>query len=80
MHLGTIFGLALTLVAAPQTSAPSDRFQAFQFFLGSWEGEGQGRPGKSQVSREYQLVLDGRFIEIHNRSLYSETRLRRVTR
>jgi hypothetical protein len=67
----TILGLAAALLAAAQTPAPSDRFQAFQFFLGSWEGEGQGRPGKSQVRREYELVLDGRFIEVRNRSLYA---------
>ena len=62
--------LAFAVLSAPQTAAPPDRFQAFQFFLGTWEGEGQGQPGKSQVSREYKLALDGRFIEVRNRSLY----------
>jgi hypothetical protein len=56
-----------------QNTAPTepDRFQALHFFLGAWEGEGQGQPGKSQMSREYTLVLDGRFIEVRNRSIYA---------
>jgi hypothetical protein len=65
-----------TLLTAPvwaqaPAAAEPDRFQAFRFFLGAWEGEGEGQPGKSRVSREYRLILDGRFIEVKNRSLYS---------
>lgn len=61
----------LPLLFAPQTTPPADRFEPFRFFLGKWEGEGQGKPGKSRVTREYTLVLDGRFIEVRNRSLYA---------
>jgi len=70
--MGTL-ALYLMLIAAAPTQAPAepDRFEAFRFFLGAWEGEGDGKPGKSQLSREYALVLDGRFIEVRNRSLYA---------
>ncbi len=51
--------------------AEPDRLQAFRFFLGTWEGEGEGQPGKSRVSREYAIVLDGRFIEVRNQSIYA---------
>jgi hypothetical protein len=61
----------LPFFLAPQTPPPADRFQPFQFFLGKWEGEGQGQPGRSRVTREYALVLDGRFIEVKNRSVYA---------
>jgi hypothetical protein len=63
----------MLIAAAPPAQAPGgpDRFEAFRFFLGAWEGEGEGKPGKSRVSREYALVLDGRFIEVRNRSLYA---------
>ncbi len=64
--------MPLTVPSWAQNTAPTepDRFQELHFLLGAWEGEGQGRPGKSQVSREYALVLDGRFIEVRNRSFY----------
>jgi hypothetical protein len=76
MRWGAIAAIGLTLAGAPARAqctqpAESDRFQAFRFFLGKWEGEGEGQPGKSRVSREYALVLDGRFIEVKNRSLYA---------
>jgi hypothetical protein len=77
MHNVATYVLCLTLLAAPTAAvapqpalAEPDRFQALHFFLGTWEGEGKGQPGKSQVSREYALVLDGRFIEVRNRSFY----------
>lgn len=63
--------MLLTAALGPQTETEPDRFEAFQFFLGAWEGEGQGKPGKSRVSREYTLVLDGRFIEVRNQSIYA---------
>jgi hypothetical protein len=63
--------LLTTLPAEAQTPPNPDRFESFQFFLGAWEGEGEGQPGKSRVSREYALVLDGRFIEVRNRSIYA---------
>ncbi len=65
-----VWGL-LTAPARAQTPTQPDRFEAFRFFLGPWEGEGAGKPGKSEVNREYTLVLDGRFIEVRNRSVYA---------
>ena len=60
MVTGALF--LMLIAAAPPAQAPGgpDRFEAFRFFLGAWEGEGEGKPGKSRVSREYALVLDGR--------------------
>jgi len=63
--------MLLTAAAVPQTPIEPDRFEAFRFFLGSWEGAGEGRPGKSRMNREYTLILDGRFIEVRNRSVYA---------
>ena len=62
----------LTVPTWSQAAATTpDRFETFRFFLGAWEGEGAGTPGKSKVTREYALVLDGRFIEVRNRSVYA---------
>jgi hypothetical protein len=66
-----LYLVLLTGPAGGQSPTEPDRFETFRFFLGAWEGSGEGRPGKSRVSREYALVLDGRFIEVRNRSLYA---------
>jgi hypothetical protein len=63
--------MLLSAAAVPQTPTKPDRFEAFQFFLGSWEGTGQGKPGKSRMNREYSPILDGRFVEVRNRSVYA---------
>ena len=40
-------------------------------FLGSWEGEGDGQPGHSQVERSYEAVAGGNFITARNVSTYA---------
>jgi hypothetical protein len=42
----------------------------FRFFLGRWDGTGSGKPGESQVEREYKFVLNEQFIQINDRSVY----------
>jgi len=71
MEAIAVYLMLLTAPAGAQTPTKPDHFDVFRFFLGAWEGSGEGRPGKSQVTRAYTLVLDGRFIEVRNRSFYS---------
>ena len=43
---------------------------SFNFFVGAWHGIGSGKPGASQVERSYQFVLNGKFLEVRNKSTY----------
>jgi hypothetical protein len=57
--------------AAPALQpAAADPFDAVAFMIGRWEGTSEGRPGKGTLRREYEKVLDGRFVRVHNRSEY----------
>ncbi|HZY09883.1 MAG TPA: hypothetical protein VFF29_01910 [Bacteroidota bacterium] len=47
-----------------------DTWEPIKFFIGSWEGTGKGEPGVSKVEREYQFVLDGKYIFAKNKSKY----------
>ena len=38
--------------------------------IGHWEGTGEGQSGVSRVERTYKSILDGRFIQVENRSVY----------
>jgi hypothetical protein len=38
--------------------------------IGTWEGQGEGRPGTSNVRRTYRWVLRGTFIEVKSASSY----------
>ena len=62
--------LFLPLVAPAQTPLPDDVWHHFKYFLGTWKGSGKGEPGNSTLEREYQLVLNGKFINIKHKSSY----------
>lgn len=42
-----------------------------EFLVGTWQGVGEGQPGKSQVERTYQFVLRGKFLQVKSQSLYA---------
>jgi hypothetical protein len=52
------------------TQDSADLWSPFRFFLGGWEGTGTGKPGLSSCDRDYELILDDRFIQVRNRSVY----------
>lgn len=62
------FWLLPSLVVAQ--SANQEIWEPFRYFIGSWEGTGKGQPGVSKTQREYRLVLNGKFIQAQNRSVY----------
>src|SRR5687768_18294394 len=60
---------ANTFVAQSNTNA--DVWQPMKYFVGEWEGIGNGKPGTSKVQRDYRLVLNGKFLQVQNRSEYA---------
>jgi hypothetical protein len=47
-----------------------DVWAPLRVFVGEWEGESQGEPGKGQSTRTYAFVLNNRFIQVRNQSVY----------
>ncbi len=45
-------------------------WRPFRFFIGTWIGSGQGKPGISRVERKYEFVLNNNFIFVQNKSVY----------
>jgi hypothetical protein len=41
--------------------------------IGKWSGTGEGPEGKGAYERSYQFVLNGKFIELRNKSIYPAT-------
>jgi len=56
--------------AFAQSTARPDPFAPIAFLVGKWEGTSEGQPGKGTLRREYERVLNGRFIRVRNRSDY----------
>ena len=42
----------------------------FNYFIGTWEGSGQGKAGHSRVERQYEFVLKNKFLFVRNKSIY----------
>lgn len=62
--------LVLPVLTPAQTAPSADTWQHFKFFIGTWKGNGKGESGVSEVEREYQLVLNGKFINVRHKSIY----------
>ena len=48
-------------------------WRPLQVFVGSWEGKGGGESGKGDYTRSYKSVLNKKYIEIRNKSVYPPT-------
>jgi hypothetical protein len=55
----------------PDSKEPS-AFEPIARLLGTWRGTGSGEPGDSKVERSYTSIMNGRFIEVRNRSVYAK--------
>lgn len=62
--------IAVSVAPAQSPPARSDPFEPVAFLVGRWEGTSEGQPGKGTLRREYERVLNGRFIRVRNRSEY----------
>jgi hypothetical protein len=62
--------LLLASVGLGQTPTPRDTWEPVKYLLGSWEGTGSGQPGVSRIQREYQFVLNNKYIQVQNKSTY----------
>lgn len=40
------------------------------FLIGSWQGTGAGQAGNSQVERSYRFILNDKYMEVRNKSIY----------
>lgn len=65
-----LIGLLFPSFLGGQTKTRTDVWEPLKFFVGKWEGTGTGKPGVSKVHREYRLVLNDKFMHVHNVSTY----------
>lgn len=62
--------LMISPFAAAQSTTASTAWEPLKFFVGTWEGTGKGKPGTSKIEREYQFVLNGKYLNVRSRSVY----------
>jgi len=62
--------LLLPAVTKAQLSKQDSLWLPLKSFIGKWTGESEGQPGKGKYARSYELVLNKKFIEVKNKSMY----------
>jgi hypothetical protein len=75
MTLFSVVWLAAALVISSlageqTTTTASNAWEPLKFFVGKWEGTGKGKPGTSKIEREYQFVLNNKYLNVQSRSVY----------
>ena len=64
-----LFAVVFSL-GTQQPESPQDVWQPFRFFVGQWEGRGEGEPGISQGRQEWGFILGGKFLQIKNEARF----------
>lgn len=57
-----------------QNSKPDSLWRPFQPLIGTWTGTGEGVDGNGTYERTYKFVLNNRYIEVKNRTVYLVTK------
>jgi hypothetical protein len=72
-----IFGLLILAAASiagwclAQTEAKPDVWAPFKFFVGHWEGRGEGQGGASTGVQEWRFILGGRYLHVTNEARFA---------
>jgi len=62
--------LLLPTILSGQKEKKEDVWEPFKFFVGSWRGTGEGKPGKSKLEAEFKFVLNGKFLEVRGKAVF----------
>src|SRR5437867_3308635 len=55
-----------------QQSSTKAPWNSLKFFVGNWQGTFQGEPGHGTGERHYQFVLQDKFLQATNKSVYPQ--------
>jgi hypothetical protein len=67
--------LILSLIfTVGQSNGQSNSFEKINFIIGEWSGTGSGfGNNKSKIESSFQLIMDGKYIEVKNESRFEPT-------
>src|SRR6266480_1262354 len=65
-------GAALSLVGAglPKPAEKENPWKPLRALIGKWEGDVNGEPGSGKAEREYEFIMNNRFMHVRNKSTY----------
>ena len=68
------FSLLIPARSLAQADKNQDIWAPFKFFVGKWEGRGEGKPGISTGKQEFQFILGGKYLHVKNEARFEPQR------
>lgn len=62
--------ILLSGILLAQEEKKQDIWEPFKFFVGSWKGTGEGKPGKSKLEAEFKFIFNGKFLQVKGKSMF----------
>jgi len=53
-----------------QADKKKDIWERFQFFVGEWEGKGEGKSGISKVEKNFQFIMNGKYLYLKTKAVF----------
>lgn len=67
--LGLVLLWATSVASVVQAQQTDDQWYPFRNLVGRWEGSGEGFGSVSQVTHNWQFVIDGEFLQLETHSV-----------
>lgn len=70
--MAAMFVFPILIFSQTQSAQPKepDVWAPFKYFVGKWQGQGEGKNGVSKGKQEYQFVLRGKFLQVKNEARF----------
>ena len=68
--VGCVAALSLVGAELPKPAEKENPWKPLRALIGKWEGVVNGEPGSGKAQREYEFIMNNRFMHVRNKSTY----------
>ena len=68
--VGCVAALSLVGAELPKPAEKENPWKPLRALIGKWEGDVNGEPGSGKAQREYEFIMNNRFMQVRNKSTY----------
>lgn len=65
-----LMAVLLPALLIAQAEKKQDVWAPFKFFVGEWEGKGEGKSGISKVEKNFQFIMNGKYLHLKTRAVF----------
>ena len=65
-----LLAVLLPALLIAQAEKKQDVWAPFKYFVGEWEGNGEGKAGISKVEKNFQFIMNGKYLHLKTRAVF----------